>query len=566
MSRKRNRINGAVRPWKGAIAGANGGTLPRTIDGGGMPTMRAEAFSAASRSHPDMRNWNPWPGSPDADILPERGVMSSRSRDLTRNHGVASGALQTQLDNVLGCGLWLAPTPDYTLLGRDRKWVSTWRRPVKALWRNWFETTWCDAGESLTGDGLASQIFTGAWLNGDGIALPMWLPNDPYAPASTRLQVIESDRLSNPGFTVDSAWLGQLDTNTSARGVTLRGGVEVNQYGAPVAYHIQKTHPGDRYWMFTGNAMQWERIPAKTAWGRRRVIHAHDKGRAGQTRGVPALASILKEFKVLGDYRSAELKCAAVNGMVALITESAMNQEQLAELLGANPDALEAYQEGLANRNRSAIPFREGLQVPLMLGEKLSGFTPTRPASNFDPFVTAVFRQMSTGLNMPYELLMKDFSKSNYSSARAALLEAYRFFYGKRQWLAMQFYQPCYELFMEEMVAAGKIEGLTLNEFYANKTAWCRARWIGPGRGWVDPLKEAQASELRMDIFVSTLEDECAEQGKDWEDVLEQAAEEQARFKELGLTRAQVVKNLQPKGATDAPAQTPEELADTGAA
>lgn len=510
-----------------------------------LPTVRTEAFSAADRSHPDLRNWTPFAGSPDADIIPERGMMSARSRDLTRNHGVASGALQTQLDNVLGCGLWLAPTPDYTLLGRDRKWASAWRRPVKALWRNWFETTWCDAGESLTGDGLASQVFTGAWLNGDAITLPLWLPRDRYAPLSTRLQVIESDRLGNPDFMLDTTWMAPAD----GRGVSRRGGVEVNEYGAAIAYHIRKSHPGDQYWGIGGQAAEWVRIPAKTPWGRRRVIHSHDKGRAGQTRGVPALASILKEFKVLGDYRNAELKCAAVNGMVALITESAMSQEQLVELLGTNPDALEAYQEGLANRNRGAIPFREGLQVPLMLGEKLSGFTPTRPASQFDPFVTAVFRQMSTGLNMPYELLMKDFSKTNYSSARAALLEAYRFFFGKRNWLAMQFYQPCYELFMEEMVAAGEIADVTLQDFYEHKTAWCRARWIGPGRGWVDPLKEAEASKMRMDIFVSTLEDECAEQGKDWEDVLEQAAEEEARFKELNLTRAQVAQAMQPKAA-----------------
>lgn len=502
----------------------------RVFDGAsGVPVMNASAFTAADRVHPDLRNWTPIAGSPDADILPDQAVMRSRSRDLARNHGVAAGALQTQLDNVLGCGLWLAPTPDYTLLGRDRKWASEWRRPVKALWRNWAETKWCDAGRSLTLDGLAQQIFSGAWLNGDGLALPLWMP-EPMAPAATRLQVIESDRLSNPNFTIDSA--------------TLRGGVEIDKYGAPIAYHIRKSHPGDQFWFLTGEAGEWERIPATTPWGRPRVIHAHDKGRAGQTRGVPALASILKEFKVLGDYKSAELKCAAVNGLVAFVTESAMDQEAIVELLSGNADALATYQDGLSNRNRSAVQFREGLGVPLMLGEKLSGFTPTRPSSQFEPFTTAVFKHMATGLNMPYELLLKDFSKTNYSSARAALLEAWRFFVGRRYWLALQFYQPCYELFLEEMVNAGEIEAPT---FYEKKSAWCRARWIGPGRGWVDPMKEAEAAEKRMDILVSTLEEECAEQGKDWEELLEQVAEENDRLKELKIDRSSVAKAMGPK-------------------
>jgi hypothetical protein len=118
-----------------------------------------------------------------------------------------------------------------------------------------------------------------------------------------------------------------------------------------------------------------------------------------------------------------------------------------------------------------------------------------------------------------------------------------------------------YELWFEEMVDAGKIEA---PGFYDNRTAWTRARWIGPGRGWIDPLKEAQAAELRMDIMVSTLEDECAEQGKDWEEVLEQRAIEEARKKKLGLDQIRVNKGIQPKGATDTGERTPIEGAGGG--
>lgn len=501
-----------------------------------------QAFQASSLSHPDLGRWQPFPGSADSDLLPELPTIRSRSRDLTRNHGVAGSALQTQLDNVLGCGLWLAPTPDYTLLKRDRKWASAWRRPVKSLWRNWFETTWCDAGKSLTGDALATQVFSGAFQNGDGVTLPLWLP-EAMAPLSTRLQVIESDRLCNPNFSMDTA--------------KLRGGVEIDEYGAPIAYHIRKSHPGDTLLYMNGADFTWERIPATTAWGRRRVIHAHDKGRAGQSRGIPALAGVMRQFKVLGDFQNAELKSAVVNAMVGLVVESALSQEGLLDLLSNNSDALSKYTDGLAGRQRAAIDFSGGgMILPVPLGDKVHGFTPGRPTTAYEPFTTTAFRHIATGLNLPYELLMKDFSKTNYSSARAALTEAWRFFNGRRNWLALGFYQPCYELFMEEMVEAGEIEA---PGFYENKAAWCRARWIGPGRGWVDQLKEAQAAELRMDIFISSLEDECAEQGKDWEELLEQIAEEEARFKELNLTRDRVVKSLQPKGATDTGRVTPEE-------
>ena len=72
--------------------------------------------------------------------------------------------------------------------------------------------------------------------------------------------------------------------------------------------------------------------------------------------------------------------------------------------------------------------------------------------------------------------------------------------------------------------------------FYENRQAYLRCAWIGTGRGWVDPVKEAQAAELRMKIGVSTLRDECAEQGKPWREVIEQRARERKYQREVNKT------------------------------
>jgi lambda family phage portal protein len=136
---------------------------------------------------------------------------------------------------------------------------------------------------------------------------------------------------------------------------------------------------------------------------------------------------------------------------------------------------------------------------------------------------------------MPYELLMKDFSKTNYSSARAALLEAWRYFNARREWFATYWANPVYELWLEEAVARGEVEA---PDFYENQAAYSACKWIGSGRGWVDPMKEAQASGERIRNNVSTLEREAAEQGLDWEEVLEQRAREEEFAKSLGLPGA----------------------------
>jgi lambda family phage portal protein len=476
------------------------------------------AHSAASLTHPDMRGWLPATASADADLLPELSQIAARSNDLVRNHGVADGALQTITDNVIGVGLRLSSTPDYRLLGKDKAWAEEWSKTVESLWRTHAEAVDIDAGRSLNFHGLTEQVFRHGWTDGEGLALPLWLPR-PGSRFATRIQVIDPARLSNP--------VGRMD------GPRLRSGIEVDQYGAPLAYHIRKAHPGDRMLADAADLNAWERIPATTAWGRARVIHVHDKARAGQSRGKPSLTAVMRQFKVLGDFTNAELKAAVVNAKIAVLTESAASQESIVELLSSDPEAREKYTQALSERGLSTISMEDGQIIPLEIGEKLAGFTPSRPSGSFDPFVTSIFRHIATGLNIPYELLMKDFSRTNYSSARAALIEAWRFFRGRRQWIASYWARPVFELWLEEAVNLGLVDA---PDFYENRAAYCRCRWIGPGRGWIDPTKEADAARIRMDYNLSTLEAECAEQGLDWEEVLEQRATEKARMEALGLT------------------------------
>ena len=179
------------------------------------------------------------------------------------------------------------------------------------------------------------------------------------------------------------------------------------------------------------------------------------------------------------------------------------------------------------------VKLEGGSIIPIFPGDKVAPFTPSRPNSAYGAFVENLLRHIGTGLNIPYELLLKDFSKTNYSSARSALLEAWRYFNGRRQWLSTYWATPVYELWLEEAVNKGLVDA---PDFYENRYVYTRCKWIGPGRGWVDPVKEAQACQIRMDIGLSTLEAECAGQGLDWEEVLEQRAWEKAKLAELGLT------------------------------
>lgn len=499
------------------------------------PAMAATHSGAASaRDDQAFTYWNPGLGSADADLLPDLPQLTARSRDLGRNNGLMAGAMQTQRDNIVGSILRLSSLPEYRLLGITLEQARAWGNAVEPQFRSWADTTECDAQRTSTLLGLAHQALSGAMLNGDAIVLPLWQPR-PGSTWGTRLLLVESDRLSTP------PWL--------AANPRVRAGIETDAYGAPVAYHIQRHHPGDlsgSYAVHTGGFQSWERVPAFTAWGRRRVIHLHDKDRTGQSRGKPLVSAVLRDFKMAGDYASNELQASVANSLVAAFLESDMSQEASAAMFGDDPrgawntSLAEAKQGGLS----SVRHLKPGAIIPLPVGARLSGYSPGRPNQAFEAFMLASLRHIAAGMNMSYELLLKDFSKTNYSSARATLLEVWRYFHGRRRWLTDVMLRPIYELWLEEAVNAGTVDA---PDFYAKAYAYSRCRFIFGGRGWVDPVKEAKAAAQRMECGLSTLEIECAEQGNDYEEVLDQLAIE---------ARMRAARGLPPMGSFGATASS----------
>ncbi|MEN8198374.1 MAG: phage portal protein, partial [Pseudomonadota bacterium] len=321
--------------------------------------------------------------------------------------------------------------------------------------------------------GMTNMMLSGAFMNGEALALPLWVPRtgDRW---NTRLQTIEADRLSTP--------------NDRLNDRSIRSGIETDAYGAPVAYYIQRSHPGDRYGLLSAAVDAWDRISAFAPWGRRRVVHLHDKERTGQSRGKPIFTSVLREFRVSSEYVGHELQTAAVGAMIAAFIESDLDPVSVSELFGNDPDG--AYWKEVSDKfNRKKLDGGQILTLPV--GTKLNGFSPNRPNTAFDGFMSSVLRHIAAGLNIPYELLLKDFSKTNYSSARAALLEAWRYFLSRRRWLCDLWLRPAYELWLEEAINLGRVDA---PDYYENRYAYNRCRWIFAGRGWIDPVKEANAA------------------------------------------------------------------------
>jgi capsid protein len=182
---------------------------------------------------------------------------------------------------------------------------------------------------------------------------------------------------------------------------------------------------------------------------------------------------------------------------------------------GASPLAAEAANAGGAGAEpglrRADIEFEPGMVLEGFLpGEKLEGFGTERPASGFDPFVMAILRQIGVGLELPFEVLVKHFTAS-YSAARAALLEAWKFYRGRRAWLADSLHRPTYAAVIEDAVRRGRLVLPGFVDDPIARLAWLGSTWTGPSPGQINPEVEVNAAEKRLALRLTTHAREAAE-------------------------------------------------------
>lgn len=497
---------------------------PVILGADGMPMRRITvsaqdtAYRAASHEHPSVKGFRPPRGSADSDLLPEKDDIDARSRDMVRNEPIARSGIGIWLDMAIGTGVTCQPMPDWRALGISKEEADEWASVVKNLVHEHLDSKHIDASGHGTLHDMMRLLFRTRLVQGEFALLPHYLPDRPGAAFGTAFQVVDPDRICNRK--------GMPDT------VDVRSGVMLDEFGGAIGYQVRKAHEADAIFGFTPALYEWEDIPAVDEYGRPRFILAFERERADQHRGVSLLSAATPKFKVASDYESAELQAALANAIVAAFTESSMDMPTLLDMFGGDASAL------LQNRADYQLKMQMGAILPLFPGDKFASHNPARPNTAFPAFMDSVARHISAGgFELPKNFVLRDFDGGSYVSLKMAFNTAWKTVSTARQWLKSHLLNVIYGMIIEEAVGRGYIDA---PNFYARKRAWTRCNWIFDGAGWLDPVREAQAAQLRMAIGISTLQDECGDQGKDWEEVLEQRAAEQARMRALDLDMATI--------------------------
>lgn len=459
-----------------------------------------KGYSEAGASHTKkaLKAMRPNSGAPHEDIDENNYTLRQRSRMLFQSAPICTSAIKTNRTNVIGNGLRLKSTINREVLGFTPEQAEEWQKHTEAEFELWAsKKNACDATGMNDFYGI-QQLCLVSWLtSGDVFALIKRSNRTPLLPYSLRLHVIEADRCRTPSTSGVSYPLSITKGNTES-GNIIYDGVEVDKNGMVQAYHIANTYPYE----MTADKTKFTRVEAygkKT--GLPNILHIMESERPDQYRGVPYLAQVIEPMLQMRRYTEAEITAAVVQSFYTafVITEAESSKMPFNEVV--EEDEQISTEENEYEMGPGTINIMEP-------GEDVKFNSPTHPNTGFDDFIRAMSVQCGAALEIPADLLLKEFNAS-YSASRAALLEAWKAFRMRRVWLTNDLCRPVYEIWLTEAVALGRIKAPGFLTDPLIRQAYLGSEWIGPSQGMLDPTKEIEAAVMAIENGLSTHEQEA---------------------------------------------------------
>lgn len=464
-----------------------------------------ELASYRGARHARLGRGNPTTGRADyhLETTYDRRELVDRARQLERSSVIAEGLLSRATENVVGCG--------FRLQAQSRS--DAWNEAVEAAWVDWAEFDADVRGLSPMSELLA--LTYRSWLR-DGDVGTILL-------ADGALQHFESDQLANPD-------------GSSIPTREMVDGIKLDRRGRPISYHVA-TAPDPKSAVRFGQV--FTEIPAKN------VLFLARRQRIGQTRGLSAFSGVawlLDQIDGQIEAVTAAARMAACMGLVVA---------RKGRMSGLNTDT---------NSNGETVrklTFEPGMLWELAEGDQVTQVNPSQPSGNFPDFLATLGRLVGLAFGLPLEVAFLDFSRTNYSSARASLLQAHQVWQTHQQMLS-RYMSRIYRWWLVESMRSGRIP--------ARRDALSHT-WITPGWKWVDPEKELKAQLGAVDAGVMTLSDIAMQQGRDFAELVGARKREVEMIREAGLPEvlSTMTRDVRPEPAAPAAPMEPDDVDDPSA-
>jgi capsid protein len=316
--------------------------------------------------------------------------------------------------------------------------------------------------------------------------------------------------------------LGIVPTGQVPKGHVVRQGVELDQDKRPVAFHVLPTSPDDDYLLSPiARLSTAQRVPASE------LTQVMRPRRVAQLRGIPWCTSVVTTVRDEDSF-----------------SESVIYLARLASAIGI-------FFSGVS----TTMPLAPTKKDPVSGVDLLDAYT-GQPVRQMRPGSIMRAANDKAGMDVPYAHMARDYRDTTYSSARQEENIDRR---GYRSWqdrIARMHTVPAYLHWLNWSLAFGSVgERLSSQQraaLLANPRLVRKVKVLYPGYEFVDPNKEANATQVELEIGLTSLSRACGEQGRNWQDVQDERLREEKREQEertrLGLPpRAMLAAGTQPR-------------------
>ena len=488
------------------------------------PPPKAEKRSfAGARPLGALASWQPQNWSADALAQSDLDRLRSRARSLARDNDYMRKFLQMVESNVIGRD-GFALQMRVPMDNSDQPDALA-NRAIETAFVRWSRRGVCDVTGLYSFADLQRLLVRSVARDGEALVRHVHGFDNGFGYA---LQVLDIDRLDT-NYNVPS----QNGKNA------VRMGVELNPYGRPVAYWLRNQHPGERAALSTVQSLR-ERVPVED------ISHVYLHDRPEQRRGFPWVASAIVGLQNLGGYQEAAIIAARIGASkMGFFTQNEEADNFMPPIDGEE----QANAHGGVDLIDSVDP---GVFHELPRGYNFTPFNPDYPHANYDVFVKASLRGISSGLGVSYHSLANDLEGVNFSSIRSGTLEERDAWMALQNWFAESLLYDVFDRWIAAALLAGAVKLPNGSALPAAKLDKFKTyQWQGRRWSWVDPLKDIKTHETAVGLLVKSRRDICAEMGLDFDDVIAQIEQENQLLAAKGLSPA--VQPATAEGVEDAP-------------
>jgi lambda family phage portal protein len=454
-------------------------------------------------------------------------VRAARHAERTSEH--IRGGIDTKSDMVVGALLRVHAQPDWDALGiEDWATKKPFAKACQREFNNWANDTRLlqDAEGHYNFGGLMWMAFrntVGPDAECAGIIHYDEERQARYnATWATFVTILDPDRIQTPPEETGNpnVFEGKL----------------LDEHGRMTGFWVTKQHPSEG--VSSLDDIDPIFVPRETPWGRAVGFHWFIKTRGGQQRGVTNLVTVLRKTGMLDGFDDAYLGSAVVNQVLSNYIETMASPETVAEQLApAGKDGKSPWDMKLDYYDRAKIRIG-GVRIPTMPpGDKVMMTAVNRAIGDPSSFRNGFLREFASAIGVSFEQISKNFSEANYSSARAALLEVWRGVLTQRRLFTAHVASLIYAAVIEEAIYKGRIELPSgAPPFQENRAAYTACAWTGPGMGWIDPQKEATATQILLALKLKSRAEAKAEMdGGDYLETFDQCEQESIEADERNL-------------------------------